>query len=66
MASIIFLLFLLATAEARPTGKDQKVSRQFDSKDPYADWPSYDDLPLDPTYPTKAAWGVWGANDVNG
>ncbi|KAK6074466.1 hypothetical protein SCUP234_08250 [Seiridium cupressi] len=43
------------------------VSRQFKGDvDLYADWPSYDDLPLDPSYPTKAAWGVWGADDELG
>jgi hypothetical protein len=35
------------------------ASRQFDAGDMYANWPSYDQLPLDPSYPTKAAWGVW-------
>ncbi|KAH8894168.1 putative cyclase [Thozetella sp. PMI_491] len=27
---------------------------------------AYDQLPLDSTYPTKAAWGVWGADDEHG
>jgi hypothetical protein len=34
------------------------ASREFDSEDVYANWPSYEQLPLDPSYPTKAAWGV--------
>ncbi|KUJ22642.1 uncharacterized protein LY89DRAFT_777704 [Mollisia scopiformis] len=42
------------------------VSRQFNTQDPYTNWPTYDQLPLDPSYPTKAAWGVWGADDVQG
>lgn len=42
-------------------------SRVFDrDTDLYANWPSYDDLPLDASYPTKAAWGVWGADDELG
>jgi hypothetical protein len=35
------------------------VSRNFDERDLYQNWPSYDQLPLDSSYPTKAAWGVW-------
>ncbi|TVY82765.1 hypothetical protein LSUE1_G003291 [Lachnellula suecica] len=42
------------------------VSREIDSNDVYSNWPSYAQLPLDPSYPTKAAWGVWGANDTQG
>ncbi|KAL5412105.1 hypothetical protein PMIN04_009988 [Paraphaeosphaeria minitans] len=34
--------------------------------DPYANWPSYADLPLNASYPSKAAWGVWGNDDVHG
>ncbi|OIW22553.1 hypothetical protein CONLIGDRAFT_587037 [Coniochaeta ligniaria NRRL 30616] len=44
-----------------------RPSRDFDrDTDLYANWPSYDQLPLDPCYPTKAAWGVWGADDEYG
>lgn len=25
--------------------------------------PTYDQLPIDPKYPDKVAWGVWGEND---
>ena len=41
--------------------RDRLVSsgRTFNPEDPYKGWPSYADLPLDPSYPTKAAWGVW-------
>lgn len=42
------------------------VSRQYNAADPYTNWPSYADLPLDPSFPTKAAWGVWGSNDTAG
>jgi hypothetical protein len=59
-----------ATAHPHPVSEFQNpkvlVSRKFDQRDLYANWPSYDQLPLDPSYPTKAAWGVWGADDVQG
>lgn len=42
------------------------VSRNYDASNPYANWPSYEQLPLHPSFPSKAAWGVWGADDVNG
>ncbi|PMD39643.1 hypothetical protein L207DRAFT_566574 [Hyaloscypha variabilis F] len=59
---------LLATSHPHsPLTKPRILtSRDFDAGDPYANWPSYDQLPLDPSYPTKAAWGVWGADDVQG
>lgn len=69
------VLGLLATADliaAHPGHADEFprrrsiVSRSFDSSDPYANWPAYSDLPLDSSYPTGAAWGVWGSDDVNG
>ena len=41
------------------------VERQIDASDPYTNWPSYSQLPLHSDYPTAAAWGVWGADDVN-
>ena len=54
-------------AHAVPKPDSLKVSRRFDpGTDLYANWPSYDDLPLDPSFPTKAAWGVWGAADELG
>ncbi|KAH7018104.1 uncharacterized protein B0I36DRAFT_354417 [Microdochium trichocladiopsis] len=43
------------------------VARAFDRSNAlYANWPSYDELPLDKSYPSKAAWGVWGADDELG
>ncbi|KAK7438382.1 hypothetical protein VKT23_017994 [Stygiomarasmius scandens] len=42
------------------------VARDFNMSDMYANWPSYDQLPLHPSFPTKAAWGVWGAEDELG
>jgi len=47
----------LSTALSIP--RHQLLSRDFDPDNPYVDWPSYTDLPLDPSYPAKAAWGVW-------
>lgn len=29
-------------------------------------WPTYDQLPLNSSYPTKVAWGVWGLEDTAG
>ena len=46
--------------------RDSLVARDFNSAHMYANWPSYADLPLDVSYPTKAAWDVWGANDSLG
>lgn len=43
-----------------------KLSRKYAPPSPYADWPTYDELPLDSSSPTKAAWGVWGADDSLG
>ncbi|KAF5373101.1 hypothetical protein D9758_001458 [Tetrapyrgos nigripes] len=42
------------------------VSRQFNASDMYANWPTYEQLPLHPSFPTKAAWGVWGSDDELG
>ena len=63
-----FPYFATAHPHSIPAFENPKVlvSRKFDKRDLYANWPSYDELPLDPSYPTKAAWGVWGADDVQG
>lgn len=73
MKSFIVIASLLqsfATAHPHPASELQNpkilVSRKFDKQNIYENWPSYDQLPLDPSYPTKAAWGVWGADDVQG
>jgi len=43
------------------------AARVFDREtDLYANWPSYDQLPLHKSFPTKAAWGVWGSDDEHG
>ncbi|KAJ7268007.1 hypothetical protein C8J57DRAFT_1326368 [Mycena rebaudengoi] len=42
------------------------VARVFDEANMYANWPTYDQLPLHPSFPTKAAWGVWGDSDELG
>ena len=58
---------LLVCGDATPRPKPTTpASRNFKRSDPYANWPSYSQLPLDPSYPTKAAWGVWGSNDTLG
>lgn len=31
-----------------------------------AQLPSYDQLPIDPKYPPKTAWGLWGQDDNYG
>ncbi|KAJ7905876.1 hypothetical protein B0H13DRAFT_2508468 [Mycena leptocephala] len=69
MASFITLAAVLAAAlaNARPIPHPRIViARAFNASDPYANWPSYDQLPLHPSFPTKAAWGVWGATDELG
>ncbi|KAI1369229.1 hypothetical protein F5Y08DRAFT_148135 [Xylaria arbuscula] len=65
---VLSLLLLVVEATAYPsTGSYQRVSRAFDRNvELYANWPSYDELPLNSSYPTKAAWGVWGADDQLG
>ncbi|KAI0911834.1 hypothetical protein F4823DRAFT_560588 [Ustulina deusta] len=69
-AEILFFSALAAAgaSAAYPSpGPRRRVERSFDrSVDLYADWPSYDELPLNASYPTKAAWGVWGAADELG
>lgn len=42
------------------------VRRQAEADDRYSEWPTYDQLPLKSSYPTKAAWGVWGDDDAQG
>ncbi|PMD19742.1 hypothetical protein NA56DRAFT_628604 [Hyaloscypha hepaticicola] len=64
-------IYSLVTAHPHPSEHSSikpriTASRKFDAGDMYANWPSYDQLPLDASYPTKAAWGVWGADDVQG
>ena len=71
---LLTLITLLPSISAHPHSSSSfstpkpriLTSRQFSPSDPYANWPSYYDLPLDPSYPTKAAWGVWGSSDVHG
>ncbi|KAJ7214043.1 hypothetical protein GGX14DRAFT_444880 [Mycena pura] len=53
--------------DARPTPHPLTlVSRLVQDGNIYANWPTYDQLPLHPSFPTKAAWGVWGATDELG
>ena len=37
-----------------------------DTIDRYADWPSYSQLPLNASYPPRAAWCLWGCDDALG
>ena len=59
LAIVGFQLLATAHPHSSPIKPRILVSRQFDAGDVYANWPSYDQLPLDTSYPTKAAWGVW-------
>ncbi|KAK5624622.1 hypothetical protein RRF57_000338 [Xylaria bambusicola] len=66
-AEAILSLLVVAAAAYPSTGPYERVSRIFDRDgDSYINWPSYDQLPLNSSYPTKAAWGVWGADDQLG
>jgi hypothetical protein len=51
---------------SQPRERTPIFSRKFDRANPYENWPSYSQLPLNSTYPSAAAWGVWGADDVYG
>ncbi|KAJ7311680.1 hypothetical protein DFH08DRAFT_1045022 [Mycena albidolilacea] len=62
-----FALFAAVLTNARPVPHPLTlVSRALNDSDIYANWPTYDQLPLPPSFPTKAAWGVWGADDELG
>ncbi|KAI1739336.1 hypothetical protein F4680DRAFT_449082 [Xylaria scruposa] len=64
---VVFSLLLPAAAAYPSPRTGQRIERRFDPNvDLYANWPSYDELPLNSSYPTKAAWGVWGASDELG
>ena len=53
------ILALRASAAAIPHPK-VLVARAYNPiVDLYANWPNYEQLPLHPSFPTKAAWGVW-------
>ncbi|KAJ7193468.1 hypothetical protein GGX14DRAFT_588782 [Mycena pura] len=68
MATLLLAAFLVvASTDARPTPHPlDLVARAFDARNRYANFPTYDQLPLHPSFPTKAAWGVWGASDEFG
>jgi hypothetical protein len=59
LALVSFQPLVTAHPHSSPIKPRIVVSRQFGAGDVYANWPSYDQLPLDASYPTKAAWGVW-------
>jgi hypothetical protein len=70
MNSIYILLLLLQPTELQGMTLSRfklAVARSYDpSRDLYKNWPSYEQLPLHSSFPTKAAWGVWGTNDELG
>jgi hypothetical protein len=75
ISSVSLLLGLAAAHPSRaahasdaftPRQRTNITSRKFDRANPYVNWPSFSQLPLDSSYPTGAAWGVWGADDVYG
>ncbi|KAJ7136739.1 hypothetical protein C8R44DRAFT_868861 [Mycena epipterygia] len=69
MASLTALgvLFVAILANAGPIPHPRTlVGRIFNDSNIYANWPTYDQLPLNPSFPTKAAWGVWGDSDELG
>lgn len=55
------LLLAHPTSYPKLPARKSKVlkSRLFDTSDLYRNWPTYAELPLDPSHPTKSAWGVW-------
>ncbi|THV01383.1 hypothetical protein K435DRAFT_853802 [Dendrothele bispora CBS 962.96] len=67
--SSLALLRSYSLVRGTPISDQQILAiRQFNNSDIYANWPTYDQLPLDPSFPTKSAWGVWleGADDELG
>ncbi|KAF7341161.1 putative cyclase [Mycena venus] len=66
-ALTVFALVAAVFTDARPVPHPLAlVSRAVNDSDIYANWPTYDELPLHPSFPTKAAWGVWGESDELG
>ena len=61
LCTLAFIFSGIALATPIPNAR-MLVARQFTSTDLYKDWPTYDELPLHPSFPTKAAWGVWVRN----
>lgn len=68
MIMLVIHILLSASVACAATIPDPLVlSRSFDTTgELYRNWPAYKDLPLDPSFPTKAAWGVWGSDDEYG
>ncbi|KAJ7441131.1 hypothetical protein FB451DRAFT_1106260 [Mycena latifolia] len=67
MSSLVLGLLIAVLTNAGPIPHPRTlVARTFNDSNMYANWPSYDELPLHPSFPTKAAWGVWGADDEFG
>lgn len=67
LCSLFTAILLLPRTVATPIPSARYlVAREYNSSDLYANWPTYQDLPLHPSFPTKAAWGVWGPEDELG
>ncbi|KAJ7190087.1 hypothetical protein GGX14DRAFT_606520 [Mycena pura] len=67
MNTLTLLALAAVFTDARPVPHPLTlVSRAVNDSDFYANWPTYDQLPLHPSFPTKAAWGVWGESDELG
>jgi hypothetical protein len=65
LLAFAFPALALSHSVAKPPAHSA-VERNFTRANLYENWPTYDELPLNASYPTKAAWGVWGANDELG
>ncbi|KAK0479055.1 hypothetical protein EDD18DRAFT_1207658 [Armillaria luteobubalina] len=67
LCALFTVILLLPWSIATPIPSAQYlVAREYNSSDLYANWPTYQDLPLHSSFPTKAAWGVWGPEDEFG
>ncbi|KAF5343551.1 hypothetical protein D9758_012938 [Tetrapyrgos nigripes] len=66
MAITISLSLWTNFAKAVPIPGTHVLAPEVNVSDVYAHWPTYDQLPLNPSFPTKAAWGVWGPDDELG
>lgn len=64
--AVIFYFLLSRSSVATRCSATLGARRFVREIDLYANWPTYDQLPLNPCFPTKAAWGVWGEDDEYG
>ena len=61
LSAFATVIALLGTADAKPVAPLQHAVRQASpaNSTKYANWPSFDSLPLNKSAPYKAAWGAW-------